>query len=155
MMIFFKTIEEQNHDIHRNVWFDKLTGMSETHSTAILSRPQFGDIIPNSNNSYNNRLISFEMMYEDSCFSAATYFFSQTGKIRRSKCSSMSSRLWFLMASGRRWLAIPPACCRGGEGRERLSGRATLYIRERRSEHKKRLPPTSKARATSRALGHF
>lgn len=82
-------------------------------------------------------------------------FFSQTGKIRRSKCSSMSSRLWFLMASGRRWLAIPPACCRGGEGRERLSGRATLYIRERRSEHKKRLLPTSTARATSRALGQL
>lgn len=53
--------------------------------------------------------------------------FSQTGKIRRSKCSSMSSRLWLLLAPGRRWLAIAPACCRGGEGRERLSG-AQRYI---------------------------
>lgn len=68
-------------------------------------------------------------MYEDSCFLQPLFFFffSQTGKMRRSKCSSMSSRLWFLMASERRWLASPPACCRGGEERERLSG-AQHYI---------------------------
>lgn len=100
-------------------------------------------------------IIIIWMMYEDSCFLHPLSFFSQTGKIRSSKCSSTSSRLWFLMASGRRWLAIPPACCRGGEGRERLSGRAALYMQERRSEHKKRLPPTSKTRARSSALGHI
>lgn len=93
--------------------------MSETHSIAILSIPQFGDIIN------KNSPISFRMIYEDSCF-LQPLFFLRLGK-SDAVCSSLSSRLWFLMASGRRWLAIPPACCRGGEGRERLFG-AQHYI---------------------------
>lgn len=85
--------------------------MSETHSTAILSRPQFGDIIPNSNNNYNNRLISFEMMYEDSCFSAATsFFFLRLGKsdaVNVPVCHRVCDSWWHQGAAD--WPSLPHA----------------------------------------------
>lgn len=86
--------------------------MSATHSTAILSRPQFGDIIPNSNNNYNynNRLISFEMMYEDSCFSAATYFFLRLGKsdaVNVPVCHRVCDSWWHQGAAD--WPSLPHA----------------------------------------------
>lgn len=56
------------------------------------------------------------------------FFFSQSGKIRRSRVK-FQYVIVSVISDGitGRWLAALPASCRGGEGRERVSG--ALYVR--------------------------
>lgn len=70
-------------------------------------------------------LFTFETCSISLCF---LFFLWQSGKIRRSRMK-FQYVIVSVIPDGitGRWLAAPPASCRGGEGRERISG--ALYVR--------------------------